>query len=85
MKSQINYAFLSRGLEQIEGKKVGSLNLDPSWLRTALFNRIDQIQWKSTQEDIAKFLRAQDQHILKVWSSEYFKSIVERYFKSGIV
>jgi len=84
MKSQINYAFLSRGLEQIEGKKVGSLNLDPSWLRTALFNKIDQIQWESTQEDIARFLRAQDQHILKVWGREYFQSIVEQYFKSGI-
>ncbi|MBI2603047.1 MAG: nucleotidyl transferase AbiEii/AbiGii toxin family protein [Deltaproteobacteria bacterium] len=82
MKSKVNYDFLSRGVEQIEGKKTGNLNLDAKWLRKALLQKIDQVPWEETKDDISRFLRAQDQHVLKVWGIEYFRGVVDSYFST---
>jgi hypothetical protein len=79
MKSKVNYEFLSRGIEQIQRKKTGSLNLDGNWLKETLLQKISQISWEETKDDVSRFLRVQDQQILKVWGKDYFESIVEKF------
>lgn len=74
----INLVFLENALMQLgpwQGKK---LNLDESWLKTALRNRVREIDWSSASQEVLPFLRKNEADQLRFWNTEFFLQFIEK-------
>ena len=54
------------------------LVVDDGWVRTELQNKIDSIDWSQAAEDVAPFLKANEQVSLKLWNDRFFAAKLER-------
>lgn len=48
------------------------LVVNKSWLRTALQEKIDSIDWKAAADDVKRFLPTTEQASLRLWSPRFF-------------
>jgi predicted nucleotidyltransferase component of viral defense system len=74
----VNTVLLANALDQAgpwTGKKV---DLTSVGLKNMLKEKIKQIDWSETRNDIARFLRSKEQAGLEVWSQDFFLSRVDR-------
>jgi predicted nucleotidyltransferase component of viral defense system len=55
-----------------------ALDVDLSWLRESLSNRIASVDWKDAARDVERFLGAAERQSLKLWSERFFLSKVEQ-------
>ena len=51
-----------------------NLDIDKSWLREELQNKIDGIEWKDAAADVAPFLKISEQESLKLWDARFFSA-----------
>ncbi len=68
----INYDFLTSALNQAGPWRNRDITVDKTWLLNELKQKITLIDWKSAAEDVQRFVRADEQPSLKLWSKELF-------------
>jgi len=72
LRTPINYTFLTSALYQSGPWKGQAMVVDRSWLIEAITQRIDRIDWTLYAEDVARFIKSNEQASLKLWSSDLF-------------
>lgn len=55
-----------------------SMTVDQSWVKSALVDKVTAIDWKEATADVSRFLSADEQQSLKLWSERFFLSKVEK-------
>ena len=55
-----------------------SITIDPSWVKSALTEKITTIDWSEAVADVTRFLSVTEQQSLKLWSKRFFLNKVER-------
>lgn len=68
-----NLPLLSNALAQAGPWAGQELTIDIKWLKAALAERVERIDWSRAAEDVAPFLRAAEQESLKLWSAQFFE------------
>ena len=71
-----NYPHLSAALDQYGPWKGQSLQIDSSWLKRQLLNKVEQIDWQDARKDVERFLGVTQRHSLELWSARFFSSKV---------
>lgn len=77
-KTTPNLKLLNNALRQQgpwQGQKV---SLSPKWLNDNLINKIKEIHWKNTINDVAPFLRSLEKKSLNVWGVDFFTDKVNK-------
>lgn len=74
----INYEFLASALNQQGPWKYQSLDVNLKWCIAELEKQIKSINWKTTAEDVRRFVRASEQPSLDLWSKELFLAQLEK-------
>lgn len=58
--------------QQNEDWKNKKIDVNKKWLLEQLAKKIKTIDWKKTQEDVARFLRPREAESLNLWSEDFF-------------
>ena len=66
---EINWDMFKSALEQSNSCPS---NLTKEWLGKRLCKKIEGIRWPDTKRDVEKFLKPEDNHILELWSEDFF-------------
>lgn len=57
------------------------IQVTPSWLKFALIERINSLDWNATKNDILRFLPEGEAETVTLWSREFFLSRIDKLFK----
>lgn len=71
---KINFKFLASALKQQGPWKGQDIDVNMDWCTAELEKAIKAIDWKTTAEDVRRFVRVAEQPSLNLWSSELFLS-----------
>lgn len=77
-KVKPNLAHLQSALFQWGPWAGQEIKVDLQWLKQNLANTIGRIDWQDAAMDVARFLRLQEQHSLKLWGVAFFLHKVEQ-------
>lgn len=77
--TDINYAFLSSALDQHGPWRGRGVVVDRTWVVGELEKKIGELDWKQTAEDVRRFIRANEQPSLDLWSRELFLGQLEKW------
>ena len=69
---QPNYNLLRQALEQSGQWKNQALLKDSSWLKHALLEKINTIDWSAARNDVRRFLSPQRQESIALWDKAFF-------------
>ncbi|MCX5635316.1 MAG: nucleotidyl transferase AbiEii/AbiGii toxin family protein [Planctomycetota bacterium] len=75
---KINYQFLASALKQQGQWKGQDINVNLDWCMAELEKAIKSIDWKTTAEDVRRFVRVAEQPSLNLWSKELFLAQLEK-------
>jgi predicted nucleotidyltransferase component of viral defense system len=75
---KINYQFLASALRQQGPWKGQDINVNLDWCMAELKKAIKSIDWKTTAEDVRRFVRVVEQLSLNLWSKELFLAQLEK-------
>lgn len=73
-----NLTLLSNALAQTGPWAGQSLSMDLRWLKARLAEKIERMDWTKAAQDVAPFLRVNEQESLKLWSARFFADRVSR-------
>lgn len=68
----VNYAFLGSAINQLGQWKNQGIAVEKAWLVNELEKKIISLDWKQATEDVRRFVRANEQPALDLWSKELF-------------
>jgi len=54
------------------------LVIDKSWVREELQLKVDSIEWKKAEADVAPFLKISEQESLKLWDARFFSAKLKK-------
>jgi predicted nucleotidyltransferase component of viral defense system len=74
----INYRFLASALKQQGPWKGRDIDVNLDWCMAELEKTIKSIDWKTTADDVRRFVRVAEQPSLNLWSKELFLSRLEK-------
>lgn len=77
-ETQINFKFLSSALNQTGDWKGENLIINKRWLLEKLTDKIKSLDWSAVSQDVARFVRPEQQAALKLWGVEFFMSKIEK-------
>lgn len=81
-KTKPNYELLQAALYQQGPWKGQDLIVDRDWLEMALLEKIQNVPWKQTIEDVSKFLQPEKrQEVEDLWSVDFFLSKTKKLVK----
>jgi len=73
-----NYTLLANALNQ-QGPWAGQMpEVTAEWYVNAVKNRIEEIDWQATKNDVARFIKSAEQESLELWSKELFMQQLDR-------
>jgi predicted nucleotidyltransferase component of viral defense system len=75
---KINYKFLASALKQQGPWKGKDIDVNLNWCMAELKKTINSIDWKTTAEDVRRFVRVAEQPSLDLWSKELFLAQLEK-------
>jgi len=73
-----NIPHLQAALDQHGPWQGQSITIDPSWVKSALTEKITAIDWSKAVADVIRFLSVTEQQSLKLWSKRFFLNKVEK-------
>lgn len=73
-----NYTLLANALNQQVPWAGQMLEVTPEWYVNAMKNRIEEIDWQATKNDVARFIKSAEQESIELWSKELFMQQLER-------
>ena len=71
-----NLILLENALNQLGPWREKNIKVDKLFLRDALFEKIDSLNWDDVKRDVRKFLSPEKAKSLEIWSADFFKSKV---------
>lgn len=71
-RTGINYNFLTSAINQLGPWKGRDITVDNMWLLNELERKIVSMNWKQAAEDVRRFVRAEEQPSLDLWSKDLF-------------
>ncbi len=71
-KISINYRFLESALKQIGPWQGKDIKVDHNWCTTQLKKKINTMDFKSTTDDVRRFVHTNEQQSLDLWGAELF-------------
>jgi len=74
----INYEFLASAINQQGPWKGQNIDVNRQWCKAALEKTIQSLDWKTTAEDVRRFVRVSEQPSLDLWSQELFLSQLKK-------
>jgi predicted nucleotidyltransferase component of viral defense system len=74
----INYPFLASALRQQGPWKGQDINVNLGWCMVEIEKAIRAMDWKSTAEDVRRFVRVSEQPSLALWSKELFLAQLDK-------
>ena len=75
---KINYKFLASALRQQGSWKGQNVDVNLDWCMAELEKVIKSIDWKTTAEDVRRFVRVAEQPSLDLWCKELFLSQLDK-------
>jgi predicted nucleotidyltransferase component of viral defense system len=75
---KINYRFLASALKQQGPWKGRDIDINLEWCMAELGKAIKSLDWKTTTEDVRRFVRVAEQPSLDLWSKELFLAQLEK-------
>lgn len=81
-KTKVNFELLTSAIDQFGHWKDKKIQVDAKWYIRELRDKIHRINWDEAKKDVVRFLNAQEQISLDVWSEDFFLSrvkILENY------
>ena len=75
---KINYIFLASALRQQVSWKGQNINVNLDWCMAELEKVIKSIDWKTTAEDVRRFVRVTEQPSLDLWCKELFLAQLDK-------
>ena len=75
---KINYKFLASALRQQGPWKSQAIDVNLDWCMAELEKSIESIDWKTTANDVQRFVRVAEQPSLNLWSKELFLAQLEK-------
>ncbi|MFA6293947.1 MAG: nucleotidyl transferase AbiEii/AbiGii toxin family protein [Victivallales bacterium] len=75
----INCKFLASALKQQGPWERQDIDVNLGWCMTELERAIKSVDWKTTAEDVRRFVRVAEQPSLNLWSRELFLARLEKY------
>jgi predicted nucleotidyltransferase component of viral defense system len=77
-KSPINFSFLKFALEQKGPWEGQIMNIDKKWIIEQLSIKIKTIDWDNAKADVSRFLSAQENKTLELWSHAFFSAMIDK-------
>ena len=77
-KTVVNYRYLQQALQQAGPYKDMHIDVDRAWLKNALQQKIEQIDWLKAGQDVRRFLPTSEQISISLWSKEVFLQQLDR-------
>ncbi len=74
----VNTELLKNALFQMGPWQGKSVEISIDWLKRALSDRIESIDWKKAREEVQHFLKEREADQLKFWNSEFFHQFVNQ-------
>jgi predicted nucleotidyltransferase component of viral defense system len=74
----INYRFLASALRQQGPWKGQDIDVNLDWCMAQLKKAIESIDWKTTAEDVRRFVRVAEQPSIDLWSKALFLAQLEK-------
>lgn len=68
-----NYQSLGNAINQLGPWKDQHVQMDKTFLISALERKIDSLNWKEVSKDVRKFLKPEKVETLDLWSADFFK------------
>jgi len=75
----INYEFLSSALDQLGPWQGQGVVADKAWVVRELRKKIASLDWRRAVEDVRRFIRANEQPSLDLWSANLFLHQLEKW------
>ncbi len=79
-----NFIFLASALKQQGPWKGQDIDVDMDWCKSELDKAIKAIDWKTTAEDVRRFVRVAEQPSIKLWSRELFLAQLGKLYNHTI-
>jgi len=73
-----NLPLLQNALTQYGPWENRTLSVDINWLKAALLEKIEAIDWSDARRDVERFLKPVEKQSLELWSNRFFQSRVEK-------
>ena len=73
-----NMTLLSNAIDQTGPWQRQKIQVKKSWLIEEMRNKIQDIDWKSTTNDVRRFIKPNEQQALSLWNSAFFLSRLEK-------
>ena len=78
-KIGVNEAFLTAAINQFGPWQKQNLVVDKTWIVNVLEKKISSMDWKRAVEDVRRFIRANEQPSLDLWSKELFLQQLDKW------
>ncbi|WP_376694312.1 nucleotidyl transferase AbiEii/AbiGii toxin family protein [Wenzhouxiangella sp. EGI_FJ10409] len=75
---QPNLKHLGNALEQYGAWAGRGVHVEPAWLKQALGDKIEDIDWSAAAKDVEPFLSESERHSLQLWGREMFRDRLNR-------
>lgn len=75
----INYDFLSSAIDQVGPWHDQDVTADRTWVVSELKKKISSMNWRQVADDVRRFIRANEQPSLDLWSKELFLHQLDRW------
>ncbi len=71
-KTPVNYQYLEEALNQSGPLKNEKIQIDRTWLKEALYQKIKSIDWQEAKKDVRRFIPIAEQFSINLWNSDVF-------------
>jgi len=78
-KTSVNLTFLQNALQQFGPWAGQSLSVDLPWLREALREKINQMDWDAAKLDVLRFVNRPYQASINLWGPEFFTEKIKQW------
>jgi len=76
--TSLNFKLLSNALDQMGPWKNQGIQVDKTWYRENIGQKIQNLDWKAAKDDVIRFLGSQEQKGLEVWGQSFFLDRLEK-------
>jgi len=77
-RAAINHQLLTSSIDQ-QGPWAGQdLQTDDTWCREQLAAKVDELDWPQVAKDVERFVKQRELRSLRVWSRDFFRSLVAK-------
>lgn len=77
-RTGINYDFLTSAINQVGPWQNQNITADKAWTLSELKKKITSLDWKQAAEDVRRFVRANEQPSLDLWSKALFSEQLDK-------